>query len=538
MRGADLVTKALSEAGVTTIFSLSGNQIMPIYDASIDVGIRLVHVRHEAAALFMADAWAQLTGDVGIALIAAAPGFANGLGPLYTARASESPVVFLSGDAPIGQDGQGAFQELTQTAITEPLTKASFRATSADSLGYDVAKAIRIARSGRPGPVHLALPFDVLEARTTNSAVPAPGCFAPEILMPVEADIEAVADALKDAERPLIVLGPASNASRAGDLLGRLADATDAPVIPMESPRGLNDPSLGQISKSFAQADLILSLGKSIDFTLNFGKPPAVDPACRWIVIDPESDQLERARRNLGSRLAAAHRADVRAAVNRLVDLAQRPAAGRESWRAEVTSAIAFRGFEAKDDPAAKRMSPAVLCQAVQRQIDAAEESVLIADGGEFGQWAQACLSAPARVINGPAGAIGGGLCYGVAAKLARPDATVFALMGDGTSGFHFGEFETAVRCKAPFIAVIGHDARWNAEHQIQLRKYGPDRLIGCQLDATRYDLAAQGLGCHGEYVTDPGDLDAALDRAVKSGFPACVNVEIEGRPAPSGSSH
>ena len=105
MRGADLVTKALSEAGVTTIFSLSGNQIMPIYDASIDVGIRLVHVRHEAAALFMADAWAQLTGDVGIALIAAAPGFANGLGPLYTARASESPVVFLSGDAPIGQDG-------------------------------------------------------------------------------------------------------------------------------------------------------------------------------------------------------------------------------------------------------------------------------------------------------------------------------------------------------------------------------------------------------------------------------------------------
>ncbi len=537
MRGADLVTKALSDAGVTTIFSLSGNQIMPIYDACIDARIRLIHVRHEAAAPFMADAWAQLTGDVGVALIAAAPGFANGLGPLYTARASESPVVLLSGDAPIGQDGQGAFQELSQTAITAPLTKASFRATSADSLGDDVAKAIRIARSGRPGPVHLALPFDVLEART-NAAVPAPGCFAPETLMPDEADIEAVADALKSAERPLIVLGPASNASRAGDLLGRLAEATDAPVIPMESPRGFNDPSLGQFSKSFARADLVLSLGKSVDFTLNFGIPPAVDPACRWIVVDPDSDQLERARRNLGSRLAAAHRADVRGAVSWLVDLAKRPAAGREIWRAEVASAIAFRGFEAKHDPSAKRMSPAVLCQAVQRQIDAATESIFIADGGEFGQWAQACLSAPNRVINGPAGAIGGGLCYGVAAKLARPDATVFSLMGDGTSGFHFGEFETAVRCKAPFIAVIGHDARWNAEHQIQLRNYGPDRLNACQLDATRYDLAAQGLGCHGEHVTDPGELDAALDRAVNSGLPACVNVEIEGLPAPSGSGH
>ena len=125
MRGADLLTKALSEAGVKTIFSLSGNQIMPVYDACIDAGIRLVHVRHEASAVFMADAWAQLTGNVGVALVTAAPGFGNGLGPLYTASASESPVVFLSGDAPVGQDGQGAFQELDQAAVSAPLTKAS-----------------------------------------------------------------------------------------------------------------------------------------------------------------------------------------------------------------------------------------------------------------------------------------------------------------------------------------------------------------------------------------------------------------------------
>ena len=187
-----------------------------------------------------------------------------------------------------------------------------------------------------------------------------------------------------------------------------------------------------------------------------------------------------------------------------------------------------------KDNYSAQRILPTVLCQAVQRQIDAAKETVLIADGGEFGQWAQACLTAPVRVINGPSGAIGGGFCYGIAAKMARPDATVFSMMGDGTCGFHFSEFETAIRCNAPFVAVVGHDARWNAEHQIQLRDYGPDRLIGCQLNETRYDLAAEGLGCHGEYVTDPGDLDGALDRAIKSGLPACVNVVIEGLPAPS----
>lgn len=538
MRGADLLTKALSQAGVQTIFSLSGNQIMPVYDACIDVGIRLVHVRHEASAVFMADAWAQLTDGVGVALVTAAPGFGNGLGPLYTARGSESPVVYLTGDSPVGQDGQGAFQELDQAAITAPLTKASFRATSVDTMGEDIAKAVRIARSGRPGPVHVALPFDVLQAETNGSGPLSQSQLEPAISMPADADLETVAAALAAASHPLVVVGPALNATRSGNLLVRLADALDAPVVPLESPRGLRDPSLGRISDSFAKADLVVSLGKSIDFTLGFGKTPPFDASCQWMVIDPDATELDRARHNLGSRLAAAHQANAGAAAGRLVDVAKRPASSRDNWRADVSAAIAHRSFEMGGDASATRISPAFLCQAVQKQIDAADDSVLVADGGEFGQWAQACLASPSRVINGPAGAIGGGLCYSIAASLARPGATVFSLMGDGTSGFHFSEFETAVRNKAPFVAVIGNDACWNAEHQIQLRDYGPDRLIGCELDSTRYDLAAEGLGCHGEHVTDPAELDAALDRAVKSGLPACVNVEIEGQSSPGAGGH
>ena len=158
MRGADLVARSLAEAGVRTIFTLSGNQIMPIFDACIDVDIRLVHTRHEAAAVYMADAWAQITGEVGVALITAAPGFANGLSPLFSARLAESPVVLLSGDSQVSQDGLGAFQELSQVEIAAPLTKAAFRSSSTMGLGHDIAKAIRIACSGRPGPVHLALP--------------------------------------------------------------------------------------------------------------------------------------------------------------------------------------------------------------------------------------------------------------------------------------------------------------------------------------------------------------------------------------------
>lgn len=125
MLGSELVIRALARRGVTTIFSLSGNQIMPLYDACIDANIRIVHVRHEAAAVFMADAWSQVTGQIGVAMLTAAPGIANGIAPLYSASQAESPVLLLSGDSPVSEDGMGAFQELDQIAMTAPLTKWS-----------------------------------------------------------------------------------------------------------------------------------------------------------------------------------------------------------------------------------------------------------------------------------------------------------------------------------------------------------------------------------------------------------------------------
>ncbi len=538
MRGADLLANTLAAAGVRTLFTLSGNQIMPVFDACIDAGIRLVHVRHEAAAVYMADAWGQLTQEPGVALLTAAPGFANGLSPLYSARASESPVVLLSGDAPLAQEGRGAFQELRQTDISAPLCKAAFRCRNAEEFGDDVARAIRLARSGRPGPVHLALPFDALNAKSENKNPPAAEQFERERTLPEDDTLKEIIAKLAAAERPVALTGPALNTSRAGVLAKRLADALDVPVIAMESPRGLRDPALGDVARVFADADVVFCLGKLIDFTVGFGKPPAFAPGCRFMVVDPENEHLERTKRMLGNNLVIAHRADADVAAEMLIDAATRSSTPRDEWRSKVAGAIASRSDDERVISSSGRILPAALCRAVQRVLDDADDPILICDGGEFGQWAQACLSAPTRIINGPGGAIGGGLCYAIAAKINRPDATVVALMGDGTVGFHLSEFETALRCDAPFIAVIGNDARWNAEYQIQLRDYGPDRLIGCELDDTRYDLVVAGLGCHGEHVTDPADLPGALQSAAQSGLPACVNVRIEGLAAPAGAGH
>lgn len=181
-RGADILARALARAGTRTLFSLSGNQIMPVYDAAIDAKLDIVHVRHEAAAVHMADAWGRLTGEPGVALVTGGPGHGNAVSALYTALAAEAPLVLLSGHAPLAQLGKGAFQEMRQAEMAAPVAKASWTARSAEGLGQDIARAFAIARSGRPGPVHVSLPFDVLEAAAGDAAtLPEAAAFAREL---------------------------------------------------------------------------------------------------------------------------------------------------------------------------------------------------------------------------------------------------------------------------------------------------------------------------------------------------------------------
>ena len=177
-------------------------------------------------------------------------------------------------------------------------------------------------------------------------------------------------------------------------------------------------------------------------------------------------------------------------------------------------------------------MHPLRVCAALQSLLD--RGGILVADGGEFGQWIQAGCEAGTRMINGLSGSIGSAIPLALAAKLRHPERTVIATLGDGTFGFHGFELDTAVRAGLPVLAVVGNDARWNAEHQLQLQHYGAARTVGCELSPTRYDLATIALGGHGEHVERPEDLGPALERALASGLPACVNVMIDGVAAPT----
>jgi acetolactate synthase-1/2/3 large subunit len=533
IRGADIVMRTLERAGHRTIFTLSGNHIMSLFDAAIETRHRLVHTRHEAAAVHMADAWGRLTGEPGIAMVTGGPGHANAAAALMTAQGQESPLVLLSGHTETNQLGRGGFQELRQAEVAAPMAKASWTATATETLGADVAKAIRIARSGRPGPVHLSLPSDLLDATVGVDTVvwPDADAFTAASVSLSDAAAEAILGIVAAAERPFVLAGPAL-ANRTGrELLARLEAATNVPTAIMESPRGFNDATLGAFAAAIRRADVIVLLGKALDFTLKFGEAPAIDAGCRWVVIDPEAALVDRAIRERGALVAFGCVADTRPAGEALIRHA-RPRDGR--WLAEVRSLLTDRpaAWATLASKTPGKLHPIEVFRALKPHVPA--DCVLICDGGEFAQWGQAVLPVvPRRMINGVGGSIGSSLPMAGAARVVEPDAPVFVVLGDGTFGFHMAEFETAVRCNLPFVAVVGTDARWNAEYNLQVRDYGPNRTFGCELLPTRYDLVVAALGGHGELVQSADEMQGAIERSLASGKPACINVMIESIPSP-----
>jgi len=533
-RGADVVMRQLAASGVDTIFTLSGNHIMSLFDAAIDTGARLVHTRHEAAAVHMADAYGRLTGRPGVAMVTGGPGHANATGALFTALGGDAPIVLLSGHAPTTQLGWGAFQELDQAAMAAPVTKASWTAASLETLADDVARALEIAASGRPGPVHLSLPSDLLDAELAEAVGVAQA--APSFEAQDQSEAWSTAAAwLSSAKRPVLVGGPAFARDVLNDQFHEMARLLGVPGVVQESPRGLNDPSLGAFAGVLAKADVVVLANKALDFTMKFGAPPHWAADAKAIAISADEGQLAFARDRKGADAVAIH-ADAAQTISALSQMEGKVRGMDAGWADEVTAAVAYRpaGWDGPQDAAPNKLHPLDMCLAIRPFIARDPSAILICDGGEIGQWAQATLTSRRRITNSVTGSIGASLPFALAARALDPDATVFTIMGDGTIGFHLAEFETAVRCGLPFVLVVGNDANWNAEHQIQLGDYGADRAKGCELLPAAYDEVCASLGGFGVRVSKPEEMTPAIEAALASGLPACINVMLDGRGAPA----
>ncbi|HEU5314787.1 MAG TPA: thiamine pyrophosphate-binding protein [Chloroflexota bacterium] len=564
MRGADLVAQALAAAGVRRVFSLSGNQVLSLYDALDRAGIAIIHTRHEGAAVHMADGHARLTGEVGVALVTAATGHANALGALAMAESGETPLVLLSGHAPYGK--AGAFQQMDQERLARPITHWAATASSADQLPALLETAFARACAARPGPVSLNLPVDVLEAAAPASSAPS----APSALLdPAHASdspwpdntddasaaaalapsFREIASRLRAAARPLILAGPSASRPALHAALQELCAHTRLPLVIVDHPRGLTDPALGRAAHALPDADCVLLFGKTQDYRLGYGA--ALASGATLLQIDPSPEELGRYRPAAVGLLsdllpAATHLL----AAARALDPTPWPAT---DWTAHVQrlvdTPVAPDGAALAVPDSPDALHPWRVLDALAELLDQRERDgrdvCLVIDGGEFGQWARARLAPRLRrevgrhLVNEPSGTIGYAVPFAIAARLARPDATVIAIAGDGAFGFYAMELETAARAGAPILALVGNDAAWGTERHLQRARYGSHRTIATDLLPARYDLLAQSLGGEGLLLRDAAHIRPTLEQALASvdtGRVTLVNARIASVPSPAGA--
>ncbi len=543
--GGRLAAKALRAAGVECVFTLSGGHVMGIYDGCLDEGIRVVDVRHEQAATHAADAWARLNpGRVGVAILTAGPGVTDGVTGVANAWRANSPILVIGGQGPFGNLRRGSLQEMDHVSLMRPITKWADTCFETGRIGEYIELAIRTAMSGVPGPAFLEIPMDVLHAPIDVDAVELPrgrdyrvASTAPQPL------IDAAADIVCGASRPMVMAGTALKWSDGGPALRRFAEATAVPVFTNGMGRGqlpMNHPQFFNRSRkdALARADVVVLAGTPLDFRMKYGGSIPAD--CRIVQLDLDETLIGQNRSadvglvgNLGANLDA-----LLAAIERAGGVDHRVHSA-ELRAIEDAAADALAGQLHSDEVP---IDPMRLCHEIAEFVATDDELIVIGDGGDIVAQASKVLQVPehgAWMDPGPLGTLGVGMPFAIAAQLTHPDKRVLIIYGDGSFGLNGFEFDTAARFGLPIVGIIGNDAAWGQMMRPQAMIYGADRLVATELTSTRYDLVVDALGGHGEFVTEPGEIRPALERAFAAGTPAVVNVEMrKDVGAPKGSTY
>jgi acetolactate synthase I/II/III large subunit len=538
--GGEMLVRALEQQGVGEVFALSGGHLDPIFQACYEHGIRLIDTRHEAAAAHMADGFARVTGGPGVALVTAGPGVANAITGVANAWMDAVPMLCIAGRSPIRDEDRLALQNLDQVALMAPITKYARTVLHPERIPEYVAAAWRHAVSGRPGPVFLDIPVDVLFTPVDEERVPTYHNFAPEGRPAASAaSVEWALAVLCAAERPAIIAGGGVRFSGAQEELREFASLARIPVFANPKGRGavsertdLGYGSPGLIAHPAVQAaaggpaDVILMLGARVGMhTGSSGGPTArslIPANATLIQVDIEPEEIGRIR-DVQIGLVG----DLRETLKLFIERARgRQFRDHERWiDALATTRASMRGVF---DEAAARAEPPIHQGRLAREIaDLLDgDSIIVADGGETSQWmsGQAIVESTGRYLShGYLGCLGVGIPFGLAAKVAYPDRKVLTIIGDGSAGLNIAEFDTAVRHDIPLVTVINNDQGWGMIRHGQLQRY--ERTVGAELGSVRYDLVAAGFGAHAELVTEPAAIRPALERAFASGRAACLNV-------------
>ena len=523
--GGELVGRALAAQGVSTLYTLCGGHIAPIYEGCLNNNIRVIDFRHEQAAAHAADAHARLTRNIGVAVVTAGPGVTDAVTAVANAFQARSPLILLGGAAPLSTKGMGALQEMPQTDMFKTFTKASFTITDTAKIPAQMAEAFRTALSGRPGPVFIELPFDVL-----FNAVDPPE-IAPKVeISPIEPEtgaLDKIAALLRDARKPVIIAGTQVYWDDADAALRNLTEQTAIPVFTNGAGRGtlpMDHPHLFKATRSAAlkEADVVMLIGTPLDFRLKYGRD--WNPDSKLIQVENDAAELNH-NRTAEVALAADARLVLEGLSARLGDVRF------DDWLSQMQEIegekqAKMAQWMALDDSPVNHFR---FGAAVNNFVD--ENTIVIGDGGDI-------VSATAKVLNitrpgqwldpGPLGCLGVGAPFAIAAQNLYPDKKVLIVNGDGSFGLNGFEFDTAVRFNLPIVSIVGNDAGWGQIRGPQIQMVGKERAIASSLAPTRYDKIVAAMGGYGEHVDNPAEIEAALARAFASGKPACIDVALD----------
>ncbi|KFE62185.1 thiamine pyrophosphate-binding protein [Hyalangium minutum] len=533
LTGGQLVARMLKKEGVRHIFTLSGLHVAPIYAGCVEEGIHVIDTRHEQAAAHAADAYARVTRGVGVAVVTAGPGVTDALTGVANAYAASSPMILLGGAAPIFNQSRGSLQEMEQVDLFHRISKWSDRVPTPELVPSYMAKAFRVAATGRPGPVFLELAWDVLSNGADEETLNMPRQYRTDARQPPDPrKVDAAMALLQAAERPAVIAGSSIYWDGAWDALRRFCETAQVPVFLNGAGRGClpaGHPLFFQHTRKEALtgADVVFVIGTPFDFRLNYGSEPTFSSETKIVQVDIDPVEIGRNRA-----VEVGIIADSFSALEAFAAAA--PRVKRDTF---------ISGLRAKEDKRLKDLEqwtqddsvPIHHYRLAKEMSDVAnaagQDPVFIADGGNWVAMAAKVieLRKPGRWLDpGPLGCLGVGAPFAIASKVLHPERTHWIIQGDGSFGLNGMDFETAVRFKLPMVCVVGNDAAWGQIRLPQVGMFGEDKSPATLLAPTRYDKVVEALGGHGEHVTEPSQIRPALERAVASGTVACVNVMLD----------
>lgn len=516
---AAVIARFLKRRGVEKVFGLCGGHIMPIWMSLAHEKIKIVDVRDERAAVHMAHAHAEVTGELGVALVTAGPGVTNAVTGIANAHLSRVPILIISGMPPMPQENRGALQDLDHTSLVGSITRYSRTVRESSLVLKELDEAISCAfgQWNDPGPVFIDFPTNILRqelpVHLQLDELMKPKKHA--TLLPDPDSVKAAVELLWSAKRPLIISG--RGARSAGPELIKLLDAVGAIYLDTNESRGLvpdEHPSVvvATRGKVLGQADVVVTVGRRLDFQLAYGSPSIFGDA-EFLRIADAPSELRDNRRGIVELFAspnAALRAMLELAGNRESDVDGCWArALRDEHEKRTVKLVAM--LEEAQPGSDGFMHPNKLLGILRRKLP--NDATVIVDGGDFLSFARVALSGGKYLDPGPMGCLGVGIPFGIAASLAHPDRLTVVATGDGAFGFNAIEIDTAVRHKASLLIVVANNGGWQIETHDQLTNYGT--VVGTSLQYSNYASMAKAFGMYAERVECAEDLPEAIDRAL-----------------------